>query len=113
MQERRVRRSTEPEQALKLYLEAVKSRAQADTVVFADAAGLVVSGTGSAEQNEILAICGPTPSATQEIAGVLSGDIRAAEVRVDGSRYYLASLNGAPISAEETASAVARILFAA
>lgn len=112
MQERRVRRSSEKQQALELYLQSVKNRARAETVVFADQDGLVVSGTGTPEQNEIVAICGTTPALAQDFANSLPGKVRAEEIRVEGSRYYLAWIGSGAVAAEEAAAALTRILFA-
>src|SRR5688572_1675002 len=106
-QERRNRRSNQLGEALGLYLEAARARARADAVVLADDTGLVISGTGRSDVNELLAVVGSRPGLRLEL---VRGTVHSTPLEVGGSTVHLASLGGAPIPPTEAASAIGRIL---
>src|SRR6185436_18947659 len=99
MRERRARRSADRFLALGYYLEAVRDRARARAVVLASDDGLVVSGAGAPETNDVLAIVGSSKQPARDLSDALKreGKVHSARIELEGSTYYLASLGGAPI----------------
>jgi hypothetical protein len=110
--ERRRRRSDHRFVAAEFYLEAACRRAHATAAALASHDGLVVSGTGPDETVTVLGVLGPTP--VKDLAQQIScgQKIHSTKLDLGGARFYLTSLGGKPIPADEARAAFERILFA-
>lgn len=115
--ERRTRRSHDPLVALHYQLSAARRRGAVDTLVVADAAGLLVAGSGTWASCEELAAFAPllagdatVPDGEVTRFAELKGEVRIASVDVDGDAVLLCARGGRPNDLDATAEGVRRIL---
>jgi hypothetical protein len=106
--ERRVRRSSNPAEALALWLEASRQRTKLRNLVLADDLGILVSGAGAARECDELAAWAPLVLAHGEACGLpLEG------VKLPGFEAYLcteATSSGSAQLLSDVAAGCARIL---
>jgi hypothetical protein len=112
MIDRRVRRSSEPREALSIYLAAIARTQRLSALAVADGRGALVAGAG----RDVHALAAATRDACHgverpELDRLMDGeDMYARSFYVDGERLHVGTL-GAPVRPfRETARSIARIL---
>ena len=118
MFERRVRRSTKKNEALKLLLEAVRARSDVSSIAIVDEDGSLVSGAGHPRELQVLGAVAPS-IAHGEIEDACrrmteGTDVLARRLEgTEGETLYLAALGTRVRRMHEVARSVTRILRAA
>jgi len=118
MNERRIRRSHDPYEALCLQLECSRAQGELDAVVIAIDNGLLVAGAGERAVCEALGAIAPlvsSPSFNGRLPGALEGqsvDVR--RVSFEGETIYVASVgrHGGDPWLQQSIRGVRRILTA-
>jgi hypothetical protein len=118
MIERRVRRSTERDEALRLLLEAARERSDVSSIAVVDADGSLVSGAGEPRELAVLeAIAAPVAHGEmfEACRRMTEGtDVLARRIDVEGGEpLYLAALGRRVARMYEVARGVTRIVRAA
>lgn len=117
MNDRRVRRSREKQEALNLLLEAVRERSPISSIALVDGRGSIVSGVGSDRELSILgAVARPVAcGVVSDLAKRLTEgtDVLARVVALRGETMYLAALGEKVPRMHEVAQGAVRILGAA
>ncbi|MGC4092100.1 MAG: hypothetical protein QM756_30305 [Polyangiaceae bacterium] len=103
MAERRVRRSSNPSEALVCWLEAVRHRLSLRSVALADSLGMLVAGAGPARECDELAAWAPLSD---------SAPFRMALARVPGFDAYVCAQSDALEALATAAAGCSRILLA-
>ena len=104
--ERRQRRSQQPQQAARYYLDAVARRGGHELLTLADPDGLLLASSESALDSEAVAAVAPLLQDAVDVDGLLGLVTRGRPVEVTpvavlGSPCYLAAVGGqAPADAE-------------
>ena len=100
--ERRQRRSEEPQQAARYYLDAAAQRGGHELLTLADPDGLLLASSDSALDSEAVAAVAPLlRGAGADVDGLLGlvtrgRPVEVASVAVLGSPCYLAAVGGQP-----------------
>lgn len=114
--DRRIRRSEQPAEAARLFLDADARRNGYTSLTLADADGLVVVDARSTLNSEAVAAVAPFAEDGDPTAdGLLDIVTRGAALRVrgfemDGQRLFLAAVGGAEQPGAEAEAAMRRIL---
>jgi hypothetical protein len=114
IQERRRRRSTRKEEALRLLLEAVRERSEISSIAIVDGRGMVVEGTGPEHELMILGMVAAT-AASGEVSPMCQRmtegtDILSCPLEHGEKRLYLAALGDRVSRMPEAVRSVTRIL---
>ncbi|MBX3196831.1 MAG: hypothetical protein KF894_01640 [Labilithrix sp.] len=116
MKERRRQRSTRKDEALRLLLEAVRSRSDVSSVALVDGRGLVVEGAGPERELFVLgAVAAPAAAGTFDAVceRLTAGtDVVSCRLALGERTLYLAALGDRVTRMPEAARGVARILRA-
>ncbi len=110
--ERRTQRSSNPAEAMRLYLESVAQQADAQAVVVADADGLLISGTGAARESlrDLAATCLLNEAEVHELDPD-PASFAGQRLTIEGEPFYLGVRGGQTAPGPEVAFAMARILL--
>ncbi|MFZ5894184.1 MAG: hypothetical protein ACOY0T_24195 [Myxococcota bacterium] len=108
--ERRVRRSSNPSEALACWLEAVRRRLAVRSVALADSLGMLVAGAGPARECDELAAWAPLQLHAD--VGPEGPPFKLSLARVPGFDAYVCAENAALEALATAAAGCSRILAA-
>ena len=109
MIERRRRRSSDPQHALTLLLEAIATRLGLRSLALADERGMLLAGIG--DDTVALARAGRCAALGEDDPGFeAAGDLYGARVEVGAATFFLGSLGARVRRVHEARASIARIL---
>ena len=110
--ERRSRRSENPAEAMRFYLQSVAERFSAGAVVVADEHGFLISGTGAPQEmlKELAALSSLGKLKPREME-VEQGRFCAQQLSIDSDTIFVGTMGGNPVPEQEVSNAVTRILL--